>query len=187
MGSANFLIAADGGGHVALDMDIQPDVVVGDLDSFKTDKSYPFEVIQQTDQETNDLEKALHLAHQKRAEAVHILGATGHRLDHTLKNLSVLKQFHHQFNQLRLIDNYGQTQLLPSDFSQQISTGTQLSLFPLSGKVSGITTSGLKYPLDGESLENGVRDGSSNEVISNPVEIRYRQGDLLLFIADTGS
>ncbi|MCW9706985.1 thiamine diphosphokinase [Fodinibius salsisoli] len=182
--SAGFLIAADGGGNIALDMDIRPDVVIGDLDSFRTDQSHPFKVIQQADQETNDLEKALSLAYEKGAANVYILGATGQRLDHTLKNLSVLKQFNEQFNKLYMIDNFGTIQLLPSVFDQKIAVGSQISLFPLSGKVTGITTSGLKYPLRDEALENGVRDGSSNEVIDNPVQITYRQGDLLLFVAD---
>lgn len=182
--SADVFIAADGGGNIALEMNIFPDVVIGDLDSFDARANYSFEVIHQDDQETNDLEKALFLAYRKGATNVRILGATGRRLDHTLKNLSVLKQFDNHFDQIYFFDNYGRTQLLPPSFSQKIPVGTQISLFPLSGKVSGIITSGLKYPLEDENLENGVRDGSSNEVVGNPVEIRHRQGDLLLFIAD---
>ena len=48
--------------------------------------------------------------------------------------------------------------------------------------MKGIETRGLKFPLKGESLIPGVRDGISNEVVGNPVEIRVGEGDLLLVV-----
>lgn len=180
---ADFFIAADGGGNVAHSFESLPDVVIGDLDSFEHRDSASYEVAFDPDQETNDLEKALHRALKEHAQNVRVLGATGKRLDHTLKNLSVLKQFNSQFESLIFRDNFGDTLLITGSFSRKLEPGTQISLFPLSGQVTGITTQGLKYPLKDEKLENGIRDGSSNEVISSPVEITYREGDLLVFIA----
>lgn len=180
---ADYLIAADGGGNIALRLNAKPDVVIGDLDSFKNTKEHSFEIVFEPDQESNDLEKALKLAKEKQATHVDILGATGLRVDQTLKNLSVFKQFHSEFEELRLKDNFGEIRLLESTFKDEFETGTLISLFPLSGKVSGITTQGLKYPLKNEALENGVRDGSSNEVVDSPVCITHKKGDLLMFIA----
>jgi len=181
--NSDHFIAADGGGNIALQHNLTPDVVIGDLDSFDGSPDNDFEVIHKPDQYANDLEKALAHALQQQATHVHILGATGLRLDHTLKNLSVLKQFHDQFIELRMRDNFGETRLLDLNFREEFPTGTSLSLFPLSGKVTGITTSGLKYPLDDGVLENGVRDGSSNETIEALIEITHKRGDLLLFVA----
>jgi thiamine pyrophosphokinase len=181
--STDYLIAADGGGNIALNMGVDPDVVIGDLDSFLPDPTHSLEVIRRLDQEANDLEKALKLARDKGGEQITILGATGHRLDHTLKNLSVLKQFYSVFKQVRIKDDFGETLLIPRSFRKAMGIGTQVSLFPLSGKVTGITTTGLQYPLQQEALENGVRDGSSNRVVGRPVEITFDQGDLLLFVA----
>ncbi|HKK45500.1 MAG TPA: thiamine diphosphokinase [Balneolaceae bacterium] len=180
---AEYFIAADGGGNIARNFGVSPDTVIGDLDSFEKCDEDTFEVLFQADQESNDLEKALHHAKKKNASHVHILGATGQRLDHTLKNLSVLKQFHNHFRELLLKDDFGDTRLIDKSFRKEIAIGTQVSLFPLSGKVIGITTKGLKYPLQNEALENGIRDGSSNEVVENPIEITYKHGDLLLFLA----
>lgn len=180
--NANYFIAADGGANIALDFGVKPDIVIGDLDSFRGSDNESFEIIFKPDQELNDLEKALHHAQKEKATHVHILGATGQRLDQTLKNLSVLKQFDSLFEEIRIADNFGETRLLPANFWDEFTIGTQISLFPLSGKVTGIHTKGLKYPLDNEALENGVRDGSSNEVVSNPVQITHKKGDLLMFI-----
>ncbi len=180
---ADYIIAADGGGNIALQFDVVPDVVIGDLDSFEKIDNPSFKVIYNPDQESNDLEKALTHARQQKGSHICILGATGLRVDQTLKNLSVLKQFNHQFEEVRIKDNYGEIQILEPSFCDEFDIGTQISLFPLSGKVTGITTSGLKYPLNNESLENGVRDGSSNEVVENSVRITHKKGDLLLYIA----
>jgi thiamine pyrophosphokinase len=179
----DYLIAADGGGNIARQFSDTPDVVIGDLDSFEDHNTDNFNIIHKPNQESNDLEKALTLARQKGGSHIFILGATGLRLDHTLKNLSVLKQFNNQFEDLYLIDNFGISQILPKSFSKKLPIGTPVSLFPLSGKVSNITTTGLKYPLKNESLENGVRDGSSNEVVKTPVKITHKKGDLLFFEA----
>ncbi|HEX6983297.1 MAG TPA: thiamine diphosphokinase [Balneolaceae bacterium] len=181
--ASDYFIAADGGGNTARNFKQTPDVVIGDLDSFKSRSDDSFEVILEADQESNDLEKALRLALKKQGTHVQVLGATGKRLDQTLKNLSVLKQFNSDFEEIIFKDNFGDTFLVPRRFVINLPIGTQVSLFPLSGTVSGITTLGLKYTLKNETLENGVRDGSSNEVVESMVEITHKTGDLLLFIA----
>jgi thiamine pyrophosphokinase len=178
----DYFIAADGGANIALNLGSTPDVIIGDLDSYNGSDKESSEIIFRPSQEFNDLEKALQYAKKQKGTHIYILGATGHRLDQTLKNLSVLKQFSRQFQQIRIADNFGETRLLPPSFSDDFAVGTQLSLFPLSGKVTGIITQGLKYSLDNEFLENGVRDGSSNEVIATPVQITHKEGDLLMFV-----
>ncbi len=180
---SNLFIAADGGANHARSFNKLPDIVIGDLDSFEPKQGEPFEVIHDPDQYSNDLEKALKLAKKKDIENVKVLGATGLRLDQTLKNLSVLKQFNAQFKEIIFMDEYGTTKLIPDNFSQDIEEGTIVSLFPLSGRVSGVSSRGLKYALQNDDLENGKFDGSSNVVVSRPITICYKKGDLLLFIA----
>ena len=179
--SAHLLITADGGTHTALRYESKPDVATGDFDSYDPN-SADFETVLDADQETNDLEKALALAIRRGVDRAVLLGATGLRLDHTLKNLSVLKQFDDRFEQLIISDNYGDIFLAPRKLRLELAAGTAISLFPLSGRVEGITTDGLKYTLDDEKLENGIRDGSSNEVVSDPITITHRSGDLLIYI-----
>ncbi len=182
---SGLIIAADGGARTLLDAGIVPDVVTGDMDSFQTeDNGLPSstEILPDSDQETNDLEKALHLASGRGSTEVLILGAGGFRLDHTLKNLSVMQQFDDLFTRIIMLDDYVAARLIPSPFRMQTKPGTAVSLFPLSGRVEGIITKGLRYPLNDEPLENGLRDGSSNEATQAEIEISYRSGALLLMI-----
>lgn len=180
--ACNIFIATDGAAFTALHYGTTPDVVIGDMDSFVPPSDYKGKVITDPDQNSNDLEKALSYAVKEGVDNAVILGATGKRLDHTLKNLSVYKQFKQKFKDLVFEDDYVKIFLLPRVYSGQVEkVKTPISLFPLSGEVTGITTTGLKYSLNNESLINGVRDGSSNETTAKYFEVKHRSGDLLLF------
>ena len=178
---SDLLIAADGGTYTCLDFNVYPDLAVGDMDSYPTDEQR-FPVKQDPDQETNDIEKALQVASEKGSDDVVLLGATGMRLDHTMKNLSLLKRFQPHFNSIIMKDNYGNTFLLPKTATLDLPIATTISLIPLSGKVTNITLRGFTYLLNNESLENGVRDGTSNETTTNPATVIYETGDLLAFV-----
>lgn len=180
--SAELVIGADGGGNILLKNGIKPDVVIGDMDSFKKPEAVGFEIVKDPDQETNDLEKALSLASKRGAETCVVLGAFGQRMDHSLKNLSVLKQFSSAFTRLSYKDETLVAYYVDSRFESELPIGSIVSLFPLSGKVEGIRTKGLKFPLNGEALENGKRDGTSNENVERAFSIEVEKGDLVVFV-----
>jgi thiamine pyrophosphokinase len=183
-GQADLFIAADGGANIAHKLGLIPDFIIGDLDSYSpiTGMDESVTVIRDSDQETNDLEKALTLAIDHEVSSTHVFGAFGRRPDHALKNLSVLKKFNNRFTELKFIDNYGEMFLLPKKFTTSLPAGIIVSLIPLSGTVEGITTTGLKYSLQNEPLTIGLRDGTSNETVDEIIEITYEKGDLLFFI-----
>lgn len=182
----DFIIAADGGGNTALEAGVEPGVVIGDLDSFRYTNTYDGKIIRDSDQETNDLEKALQYAKKNNAARVDVLGATGGRLDQTLKNLSVLLQFDSVFGPLAFYDASFFIRILPRDYTVTLPENHLVSLFPVSGKVTGIVTEGLQYPLNNEALQNGIRDGSSNRTNAPTVRIRHRTGSLLFMAGLTG-
>lgn len=179
---ADLLIGADGGGNTILTHGITPDVVIGDLDSFKKPENTDFDIIHDKGQETNDLEKALALVLEKKAKTCTVLGAFGKRMDHALKNLSVLKKFDSRFRSLIYKDELFEAFLLTDSLTMNIGVGRMVSLFPLSGEVRGVTTKGLKYPLKDERLKNGERDGTSNETVQEEFSITISEGDLIVFV-----
>ena len=179
---AEHFIAADGGANRAIELNLQPDIITGDFDSYIVTGKEKATVIKNPDQETNDLEKALSIALKSNSTHVVVLGATGKRVDHTLKNLSVLLQFNDKFDHICFKDKFSSIKIVKSPFRDEFPFPSSLSLFPLSGEVSGITTRGLRYPLENETLKNGIRDGTSNETVEKIVEIEFKKGDLLLIV-----
>lgn len=183
--SAHLIIGADGGGNSLLKHGVTPHVVIGDLDSFQKPETVDFKIIHEAGQETNDLEKAISLALQKEATSCTVLGAFGKRMDHALKNLSVLKKYDSAFRPLVYKDEFFTASMVNAKYENELPVGSIVSLFPLSGSVTGITTHGLKYQLNNESLENGRRDGTSNETVEPEFSIEKGSGDLVIFVENS--
>ncbi len=179
---ADTVACADGGANAAWKFGIVPDLIVGDLDSIDKEAKRYFrkvKVILNSSDKQTDLEKALDILLTNGVKEVTVVGATGRRPDHTVTNFSILKKYHRRCS-LRYIDRHCEISLIGRRVRFAGKEGTLISLAPL-GKVVGITTRGLKYRLRNETLEVGVREGQSNVIISNPVEIAVGRGTLLLF------
>jgi len=188
MADAPLLLCADGGANAVVELGAVPDVVVGDLDSVTEalQAELGSQKIRRVDADNTgtDLQKVLHYACQIGIETATLIGVTGGRSDHTLWNLSLLKVFAHDMA-LRIIDDYCEICLVSGEGGRmrfRAMLGQKVSLSPLGGPACGVRTQGLKFALHSETLELGVRDGISNEVVDNPVEISVESGDLLVFI-----
>ena len=179
------LLCADGGANYAVESGRIPDFVVGDLDSLKTGVKEcvaPDRLIRvDADDTGTDLQKVLNHALALRVEAAVLTGMTGGRTDHTLWNLGLLRTYAARL-ELRIVDDYNEIRLIRGRIRFSARVGLKLSLAPLSATAEGVTTRGLKFPLCSETLGHGVRDGISNEVIADPVDILVDEGDLLLCI-----
>ena len=123
----------------------------------KSDETTTCPVIRDPDQNTNDLEKALSFALKKEIQRAVVFGATGKRVDHTMKNLSVLKQFNSRFKCIFFRDRYSDIKLISSPhFTEQLSIGTVgFAISPIRNFKRHYKR-GLKFPLQNDTLQNGV-------------------------------
>lgn len=183
---ADIQIGADSGGHVFLGYGFTPDIVLGDLDSFKYTNHENIEVLKLDDQNSTDLDKALNYALKKGVTSCSVLGALGKRIDHQQKNLSSLVEFHDRFESLVFEDDYGKTFLVDSPYEEDIPIDTPISFFPVSGFVESFISSGVLYPLNNVRLEPGVQDATSNTVTASPVSLQFSSGKLAVFVGDGG-
>ena len=178
-----FVVCADGGANVAARLGIRPDLIIGDCDSVTPKTREQFSsvpLLKITDQKNTDLEKALNYLLKKKIRSIVVLGATGNRADHAFANLSILAKYRKRLD-VRFRDDDGEIFAIPERWFGEVGTGTIISLLPL-GKCSGITTTGLKFPLKNELLALGVREGVSNISLQDSITVRVRAGRLLLFV-----
>ncbi len=177
-----FILCADGGANKARSYGLEPHCIIGDLDSI-TQKTRHFyssvPVIHSADQNSTDLEKALDYLLKNLFTSATIVGATGERPDHMMSNFSILLKYHRKLN-LLFFDERCTIEIIQKKIQFDAFVGQQISIVPM-GACSGIVTSGLKYPLKNESLELGVREGSSNEAVKSRITINLKNGSLLLF------
>jgi thiamine pyrophosphokinase len=65
--------------------------------------------------------------------------------------------------------------------------GDLVTLLPIGGDADGVTTAGLRWPLDGAALPMGGSRGLSNVVVESGASVRLSDGVLLVVeTASTG-
>ena len=95
-GSYDYIICSDGGANHAYSMNIVPDYIIGDLDSvneniieYYKSKKVKFEKFPTKKDET-DTELCIELSDKLKAKEIHLIGALGGRIDHTIANINLL-------------------------------------------------------------------------------------------------
>lgn len=184
---ADLVICADGGANRARASGLQPDYIVGDLDSLReeTRREFPHAaIISRPSQYASDLEKSFTFALEQGVTRALLVGVTGLRFDHTLVNLNIAEKFCDRL-EIEMHDDYGMGTFIAatqSPVTKKIATfiGQQITLLAFR-RVEGITTAGLKYPLHHEALEWAVRDGLSNEALAAEIAITVRHGTLFCY------
>jgi len=160
-----------------------PETIVGDLDSIRPDvrhfyKTRGSEIVESHDQSTTDAEKALRLVETRqvgRKSRILILGAspTEGRYDHFFANMSQLFKFQNDFDDIVLISQHSATLLLRVGRNEIVNEHAILQktcgLIPIGGKCLSVTTEGLKWNLENQTLELGGLISSSNELIAERV------------------
>lgn len=181
------LIGADGGTRHMLALGLMPDAVVGDLDSLEPETVAKL-IVQGVDVERypiakdqTDLELAIERGLRAGASEILLLGALGGRLDQTLANLLILAQRNWPVP-LRLAEGSQLAQVLRTGETLMLhaAPGSTVSAIPLSAIVTGITYTGLEYPLQDATLSIGSTRGVSNVVASSPATITIDEGVLLV-------
>jgi thiamine pyrophosphokinase len=174
-----FMVVLDGAYSRVVELQITPDVVIGDFDSLpEIPQNAPTQFIRIADQETTDLDKALEYLVNKGYNDINIVWATGKRLDHTLNNFASLAKY--PDHKIVLYDDHSKAFLLPKSFSKIYNAGDSLSLMPVH-KATGICTHNLMYKLIDEELQYGQRSGACNQVLTTgAVTITHTSGTLAL-------
>jgi thiamine pyrophosphokinase len=186
--SGDWIIGADGGAAQALDWGLLPDLVIGDMDSLPEAarsrlgaEGCQFVWHPRAKDET-DLELALQYAVREGAQEIVVLGALGGRLDHTMANVLLLALPSLAGVSIRIAE--GNQQALVARDGETIrlegAAGDLVSLLPLRGDASVVSTRGLAWPLQQDTLRFGASRGVSNEMTSGEAEIQVGHGLLLI-------
>ena len=143
-GSAENLIKA---GHI-------PDAIVGDMDSLDQSIAGRFHdrIFMISEQETNDLTKAVNWCLERGYSDLIIVGATGKREDHTIANISLLADYN-KIARATMVTDTGVLIALSESKSVISFPGQQVSIFSINPETE-ITSQGLMYTLDKKKIDN---------------------------------
>lgn len=195
--NADLVIAADGGALALERWGILPHVAVGDFDSLGEDgvrllAARGTAIVRHAPaKDASDLELALQHALASGAAEVVLLGVFGGaRLDHALANAMLVADPAYRGRRVRAVHGSTEVRAVFSGERAELRgpAGTTATLLPVSGDATGVRTSGLRYPLAGETLRFGRSRGLSNVVSSPPAWVEVGGGALLLIeIREGGS
>lgn len=182
------VICADGGLRKAELLGLRPTVVIGDGDSLDADTlavlgERGVEVrVHPPEKDESDTQLALLEAARRGARRIIVLGALGGlRFDHALANVLLLALPELAGRDVALLDGTTTVRLLSAGSRRLEVTGRAgdlVSLLPLTARVNGVRTDGLRYPLQGETLSQGPARGLSNELTGERASIDIADGRL---------
>ena len=177
------VLAADSGFDAASATGVGVDVLVGDMDSVTPQHLNTFggEVLRfPPDKDYTDLELALDVATERGATDIMVIGGGGGRLDHELSSLLVLTL--EKYAGARITARIGRAEVLVvRDRVELRGTPDEVvSLVPARDVVDGVTTSGLRWPLELATLRLGATWSVSNEFTGTAALIEVNRGVLLV-------
>lgn len=181
----DMLVAADGGYTHMKNVGVRPHLLIGDLDSLPANdviilKAAGVEVVQHpAAKDETDLELALAWVAKEGFREIRVVAALGGRLDQTLVNLYLLEMEELRGLDVRLDDGHEEILIIRNQAVVTGTPGDTLSLLPMEGCTRGITTHGLKYPLESETMCPSRSRGVSNVMLEPEVTIEVKSGSLL--------
>lgn len=187
-GPADLVVAVDSGLHVAQDLGVAVDLVVGDLDSVDTERleraaaagatvdRYP------VDKDVTDLELALDTALGAGTDRILVLASPAGRLDHLLGVVAVLA--HPRLDGVEVEAHLGAARVLPVHGRRAFAghPGELVSLLAVGGVAEGVRTEGLKWALDGATVEPGSGWGLSNRFVTGDAVVEVAAGRLVVVV-----
>lgn len=188
------VVAADGGLDVARSLGLRVDVAVGDFDSATPEGLAAVEAAggrverHPTDKDATDLALALDVAARMLGEEggeVVVVGTDGGRLDHLLAGVLALADLAHAGRTVRAHIGAATVHVVhgPGEVRVDAPEGSLLSVVPVGGDATGVRTSGLRYPLHGETLASGTTRGVSNVIAAGSgATVGLEVGTLLVVV-----
>jgi thiamine pyrophosphokinase len=182
---ARTVVAADGGLLRARELGLAVDVVVGDLDSVTPEALAEAEaagarvVRHPPAKDATDLELALDEAVAVGPRRVLVVASAEGRLDHLLASLLLLTAERYAAVELDALVGDALVHVVRAERRLEGRPGDLLTLVPLGGPATGVTTEGLEYPLAGETLGPGTTRGVSNVFTGTDARVALDSGVLL--------
>ena len=173
----DFVICADGGSKHLKGLNIAADIAIGDFDSSEKNdnvKTY----IYPKHKDFTDGELAVDYALDCGYNEILLIAMTGSRLDHTFTNIFQLMKG----EKISLIDDTNEIHLIKNTLTITNAKGKTISIIPIFGDLTGISATGVFYPLSCDTLRFGTGRGNSNVITDDVCTIDVESGIGLVFI-----
>lgn len=182
---SEYIICCDGATKALVKFGLEPNLIVGDIDSLSPDlqKQFAGIICHCTGQEDNDLTKAVRKAAELAPESILILGATGKREDHTIANISLLADYLEMAAPatIEMLSDYGRFVVRDCSSEFEAVPEQEISIFSFDQTLN-IHAEGLAYPTD-KVVFNSLWKASLNKALQHKftLELNHRAPYIVYF------
>ncbi len=186
----DYVICCDGGARHLKKLKLEPDYIVGDLDSIYEGvyNLYKDDCIVEKYEEEKDetdghlgIKKALELKCKK---ITFIGGSVGERLDHTLCNLNLGIYTITNNCDMKIVDESNIVYIVAEKLEIKNKKGSNCSIIPITLKLEGVKTEGLKYKLDRDTVYIGESKTISNVIVEDSAYISLEKGIAFVILSE---
>jgi len=176
----NLIICADGAANKIIELGIEPNYILGDLDSINGTnlKKYSKNIIELKNQNYNDLYKSLLWLKEQNIKKIDVIGIDGKRIDHTIGNFGIILDCI-SFIDITIHTEHGTIYTIDKERIFKDCYKKNISIFN-SIPENKITTNGLKYELNNSELKK-IYTGTLNRAIKNEIKIKTKY-KILIYI-----
>lgn len=185
VGENALIIAADGGLLLAQKWNLIPDRLIGDFDSLNIDLiDLPEDLILRypVEKDKTDLELAVDYALQWGIKEIILTGAWGTGISHSLGNLELMYFLAQNQVQAQIITRSAWVYTVNQLLELKLPLDSRISLVPLSEQVTGVSTSGLYYPLNDAVINKGSTWTIGNKTSAECIQITCGSGILIAVV-----
>ena len=149
--NSDYIIAVDGSANKLFDLEIIPDVIIGDLDSLQNINNKNIELVKTPNQNKTDFRKTLEWCIEKNILNISIFAISGESEDHFLGNYYTLSDFGEKISWKAFTDF---SVISPCMGNKKFESfkGQKVSLFCMKGS-STVNSENLEYPLQSYHLK----------------------------------
>lgn len=182
----DYVVAADGGWQLALQMGVTPKKLIADFDSLVVPNvpvgvelvSLPVE------KDVTDTHEAMRQAYEDGYRSFLLIGCTGGRLDHQQAAFAIAADYARQGCEVTIVDENNEIHLLtPGSYIYPACPDEKISLFAFGSDVTGLFLDGLKYAVSDYTLSPFDPLCVSNEWVGEDACISFKSGLLMLYFS----
>ena len=177
----DLVIAADGGYDTLVGLGTRCDILLGDMDSLRSDASEKEKILFPVEKDETDMFLAYSEGKKRGYSAFRLYGGVGGRIDHTFANISLLIYGKKAGDIITLVaDDYEIFAIKDEKITLSGKRGATFSVFAFEGDARGVSIKGAKYEAENAILTPDFPLGVSNSFTDSKCEIEVKSGALLI-------
>ena len=177
----DFYIFCDGGLKHRQSLQVTPDLLVGDFDSWDNPETETETIVLPREKDDTDTFFGAKEGVKRGFEDFLLIGVIGGRFDHSLGNISALLYLTGLGKKALIIDDYSSMEVVSSKLCFIHDNVQYFSVLNIDGKAKGITIKNAQYPLENAEITWDYQYGISNQVLPGKMaEVTTQEGRLLL-------